>query len=274
MRGLAAVAALVAAGAVARADGGAVLVLPVEGAPRSLEERLLVALDGGGRHALALRDVAVGARIRLPAGVERCAAPDCLGRLHEASGAGRVLDARLVGGTLFAALYDAARGSLIRRGAWDATHPALVEAVAAWERGAPQPSAVPLVAVEVAGVPSVEGDALGAAVAAAFADLGLAAAPPGAPASAAALRARITVEQAGAVTRVRHVHRRRSAALAATVTVADGRTGAVLFTHRAAAALDERARDGSDAGAMARLVADAARELGDALRARFTGRIR
>jgi len=256
----------------ARADE-AVLLLPVEGAEaQALEERLLIAL---GARARSERDIPQHKRRHLPADLGRCLAPDCLAALADAAGTERVLSLRYVSDgartTMFTTLYQATRGEILKRAEWDASRPSLVTDLASWVRGEPPPikpppPPLPTVAVSVDGVHSVEGDALAAAVTGALAEFrDFRTLPPGAR-SPATHRARVTVEQAHVATRVHLVHRYRSGALAATLTIADARTGAVVFARHAEARIDERADGESDAQAMQRLVAEVVQRWCEALR--------
>ncbi len=261
---------------VAALDGAAVLVLPVEGAldTDALHARLLIALQRRGRRALSLDDVPEARRGALPADPARCLAPDCVRRLADASGAARVLAVRFLddGGraAVFATLFDAARGRVLRRdevGRADWPAAALAEEIARWERGEPPPPPPvgsrpipaplpPLVAVDVVAPGTPEARALAAALVAELTRFQTFGVAPGDP-PRATHRALVWVDHASVVARAHHVHRYRTGLLTATVAITDLRTGARVFQSRAHAALDERERDESDAQAMARLEASA-----------------
>jgi hypothetical protein len=81
--------------------------------------------------------------------------------------------------------------------------------------------------------------------------------PPGAPQGGEAThRAVIAVENFGIAERPHHLHRYRSGVLTATLTVADTRTGTVIFSRRATAEMTARARHTTDQQVLTALVGE------------------
>jgi hypothetical protein len=271
------------------AEAPALFVLPVQGSyrigsdeARVLEARVLTALARGRRlRPLGPRDLSARVRAQLPADLAGCVDRACLAILGRATGAGRVLALELLddrgGPVLFATVFDAASGRIVdqhelaRPRSGPSTR-AWAEEVVRWVGGTPpagdagpedEPRRPPATApapvlslelpAEQEGRP--EARALRAGLAAGLGRRWRLSLPgPTGAAAPAAHRAVITVEQLAITSRSHHVHRHRTGALAATLVITDARTGEVLFSQRATAAVSERAHHGSDQQALEELV--------------------
>jgi hypothetical protein len=272
---LAGALAVTAAPRPARAEPAKLFVLPVRSDSwldqddRLLEARVALALTRGRRvRPLQARDLTPAARRLLPLDLTECAVPACLRVLGQASGAARVLALELYddGPTpvLFATLYDPGSGEAVDRrelprtaartkgwadevARWVGTATAGVRPPPPPLPPAPRPTA-PLASLEAASGEQGRPEAL-ALVAQLREELARRSCPRLAlPAGGAPVTHRlvVSVESFGISDRPHHVHRYRSGALAANLSVIETRTDTVVFTRRATAELTTRAHHTTD----------------------------
>lgn len=303
---------VVAAESVPPAAPLGLFVLPVEGGPglsrdarRLLEARVAVALGRCRRvRALGPRDLPRRARGLLPAeaagDLAACVTPGCLRVLGAETGAAHVLGLELlddgVEGVLFATLFDARTGAILGRRelAPLAAGPATrqwADEVARWvvvaagaqpqdpmsdgARAAAGPDLVePVLVIDAGPNPTTEARALveglrGRLIARGRPRL----APPGTTPPVVTHRAAITVERVAVSQRQHHLHHDRTAVLAATLTITDARSGAVVFTDAASSQFTARARDAPELALTGVLADDVAARWMAALEAQSIDRI-
>jgi len=286
-------------------------VLPVQVGPgwsrgerRLLEARVAVALGKSRRvHALGARDLSRQARARLPAEavdeLAACVTPLCLRALGTATGASRALGLELlddgVDGALFATLFDTRTGAILaqRELAPLAAAPATrqwADEVARWivaASGAPLPEppsdggspsrrepVEPLLVIDAGPNPTPEARALAAAIGGRLAARGRPRlAPPGTLPPVATHRDAITVDRVAVSQRPHHLHHYRTAVLAATFTITDARSGAVVFADAASSQVTARARDAPELALTGALADDIAARWMYALEAQSIDRL-
>jgi hypothetical protein len=270
----------------ARAEPPRVFVLPVHSHgwldhdDRLLEARVALALTRGHRiRPVGERDLAAGARRQLPMELDECTAPACLRALGQSSGAARVLALELFEegerAVLLATLFDPRTGEAVDRRELpraEARAPsrAWADEVARWVATSsagfhppptpfppPRPTAVLVsLGLDPEQLARPEGQALLAQLRDQLTRRGHPRlTPPGAD-GPVTHRAVISVEGFGISERPHHVHRYRSGALAADLTVTEVRTGAVVFSKRAVGELTTRAHHTTDQQTLSLLVDD------------------
>jgi hypothetical protein len=280
---------LIALGAVAgpaQAQPPKVFVLPVHSNSwldhddRLLEARVALALTRGHRvRPVGARDLPAPARRQLPLDLGECTQPACLRVLGQATTAARVLALELFDEgdrpVLLATLFDARTGEAVERRelprgdartpsrAWAEELARWVSTTSAGVRPPPQPPPPPrptAVLVSLALDPDQlarpEGQALLAQLRDRLTQRGRPRLAPPGPEGPVTHRAVVSVENFGISERPHHVHRYRSGALAASLTVTEVRTGAVVFSKRATAELTARARHTTDQQTLGALVDD------------------
>jgi hypothetical protein len=268
----------------AHAEPPRVFVLPVRSNAwldhddRLLEARVALALTQGHRiRPVGVRELSGAARRQLPLDLGECTVPGCLRALGQASGAVRVLALELYeegeAPVLLATLFDGRTGEAIDRrelprAAARAPSRVWAEEVARWVIASsagvrppppapvPRPTAVLMsLTLDPEQLSRPEGQALVAQLRDRFTRRRR---PPLAPATEGPLshRAVVSVENFGVSERPHHLHRYRTGALSAHLTITEVRTGAVVFSKRASAQLTARARHTTDQQTLEVLVSE------------------
>ena len=277
------------------------------GERRLLEARVAVALGKSRRvHAIGARDLSRQARAVLPAeaaaDLAACVTPSCLRTLGTATGASRALGLELlddgVEGALFATLFDTRTGAILARRelAPLAAAPATrqwADEVARWvvaASGAATPEPLsdggspsrrepveplePILVIDAGPNPTPEARALAAAIGGRLVARGRPRlAPPGTLPPVATHRAAITVDRVAVSQRPHHLHHYRTAVLAATFTITDARSGAVVFADAASSQVTARARDAPEVALTGALADDVAARWMYALEAQSIDRL-
>jgi hypothetical protein len=267
-----------------------------------LEARVAVALGKSHRvRAIGPRELTRQARRLLPSeaatDLAACVTPACLRIIGTATGASHVLGLELlddgVEGALFATLFDATTGAILARRelAPLAAAPATrqwADEVARWvaaaagaplvpdgtSAGSPPELLEPTLVIDAGPNPTPEARALVTALGGRLVARGRPRlAPPGTSPPVVTHRASVTIDRVAVSQRPHHLHHYRTAVLAATLTITDARSGAVVFTDGAASQITARARDAPELALSGALADDVAARWMYALEAQSIDRI-
>lgn len=270
----------------AQAQAPKVFVLPVHSNSwldhddRLLEARVAMALTRGRRvKPVTARELSLAARRQLPPELGECTVPACLRLLGQATGAARVLALELFdegeAPVLLATLFDARTGEAVERrelprAAARGPSRAWADEVARWVSTTsadvrppipapppPRPTAILLaLTLDSNQLARPEGQALLAQLRDQLTRRGRPRLATTDSDAAITHRAVISVENFGISERPHHVHRYRSGALSASLSITEVRTGAVVFSRRATSELTARARHTTDQQTLGVLVGD------------------